>query len=133
MTHPPFAREGLTFTDNPHPLLSLDDLRTRSAIVDLMEHVRPIVRYATILVGSFVIEQGEPDRKLRKYTSDWYYGVGILVVHRKERYAYVDTDGFGIEEAWYIQYGQSFRDICRWTNASFMYVPLSSHSLNDAS
>jgi hypothetical protein len=30
--------------------------------------------------------------------------------------------------AWYIQYGQDARDICRWTNCSFIVVPIDSEA-----
>ena len=109
----------------------------------LVGHPAPIVRemYERMSAprpGDLVVEQSarrDPDR--------CYRGFGILLACREEwatkdeeweRYLQAEReaspDGTVFdderikERAWYIQYGPSHRDICRWENATFVAVPV---------
>lgn len=116
----------LTGTDRREPWLSLDDYaqHTRRLIARLaaevwdcvlVGHAAPKVqrrfqRMSDPQVGDLVVElsalhHDDPSR---------YQGIGYLLGIRYE------AGG----DAWYVQYGPSPEDVCRWTNAEFIAVDL---------
>jgi hypothetical protein len=67
-------------------------------------------------------------------------GLGILLEHRmewantdeewereRETYGLVDESERMREEAWYVQYGSSAADVCRWRDAQFIALPRNLH------
>lgn len=72
-----------------------------------------------------------PDRLTR--------GLGVLLLVREEwastdeewakivadeaPYGGISDDERGTDTAWYVQYGPSAADVCRWTNCGFMAIP----------
>lgn len=81
-----------------------------------------------LVVESSVLYTRDPDKRLK--------GLGILLEKRAEWWhsdqewadllaeeAYGPDDDRPQDEAWYVQYGPSAEDVCRWTNCSFIALP----------
>lgn len=90
-------------------------------------------RLTTPQPGDLVVELSvlytrDPDKRLK--------GLGILLEKRTEWHdtdeawaaavaegaVYPDDERF-TDEAWYVQYGPSAEDVCRWTDCSFIALP----------
>lgn len=113
----------------------------------LVGHPAPIVsdidkRITSPAVGDLVVEVSV---LYRQDVEAKFKGIGILIERRKE---WMETDeeweaakaeeaefraAAGItgddedrmtDDAWYIQYGNSAADICRWVNCSFVALPI---------
>lgn len=60
--------------------------------------------------------------------AEWEAGLAEELAARREYEPGAELDSEDLErptdEAWYIQYGPSAADICRWTNCSFIVVPI---------
>lgn len=142
--------EGIVGADRTgDPLVSLEDehLPIREALTVMARHLStatlvgnpaPVVermgaRIRTPQIGDLVIESS----RVATRRGDWYRGFGYLVERRREWW---DTDaeyermvadeeiGAGeprsVDEAWYIQYGPNPADVCRWTDCSFLVIPI---------
>lgn len=132
----PLPNEGIEGTDRSgDDLLSIEEeaVPRRSLTVDIAGAL-----YTAILVGSpapkvakmydratkpqpgdLVMEVGAPyeaDDSIKKV-----HGFGFLIESRRER-VLVDEEWFP-ETAWYVQYGPSPDDICRWVDARFIAIP----------
>ena len=119
-------------------LLSLDEsaVAARRALVSLAKQLYSITlannspntnrageRIRSPQVGDFVVETTsripmDVDTLLKCH--------GYLLEHQTER------SGHG-EDAWYVQYGPSPEDVCRWANADFAAVPINGEQWNRAS
>lgn len=87
-------------------------------------------------VGDFVYES----TTLRRDDSEvWVRGSGFLTAitdeplctdeqweqyKREEPYLTDEDRDYGTERVWYVRYGPSEQDVCRWVNASFLVVPM---------
>lgn len=136
-------------TDRDDDLLSLEDsgVAHRDALIGmarllykttLVGNPAPIVediykRLSAPQPGDLVVELSvlytrDPAKRLK--------GLGILLEKRTEwrdtdedwaalvgeGAVYPDDERF-TDEAWYVQYGPSAEDVCRWTNCTFIAVP----------
>jgi hypothetical protein len=118
--------ERITGTDRSEPWLRLDDYRqqTRRLIGRLAAEVwdcvlvgraapkvqRRFERMSDPQVGDLIVEL----TALHRDDSSRYQAIGYLLGIRPE------AEG----DAWYVQYGPSPDDVCRWTNAEFIAVDL---------
>lgn len=134
-------------------LLSLDERGAahRRALIALAHHLQtavsvgspaPVVermgsRIRSPQIGDFVVETS---RVLllgpRVDVDTMLKGSGFLVEHREEwwhadeeyeRLQAEDPESYDermTDRAWYVQYGPEPGDICRWTNSSFLAVPI---------
>lgn len=146
--------QGALRTDDD--LLSLDEraMPVRKAIVVLARHLStacmvgnpaPVVermgaRLRSPQVGDLVVES---TTAMRQRNDDWYRGFGYLVEHRREwwhtdeDWAHATAEDPGAwgderptDEAWYVQYGPQPEDVCRWTNADFLVIPIDVGTFN---
>lgn len=136
--------EDITGTDRTGDyLLSLDDPATahREALIAMARLLReaclvgrpaPIVarigeRIHTPQIGDLVVEQSAIWTRPAE-------GFGYLI-ERREEYWHTDEqwqadlaawcgDPRPTDEAWYVQYGPQPVDVCRWTNCSFIVLPI---------
>lgn len=142
---------GEALTGDLAAILSLEDeaMPARRAIAALSWHLRqatlvgrpaPIVhemeeRTRTVRPGDLVVESTQGYYAADAERGDWYRGIGVLLLTRRE---WVSTDdewaaerameGYGdderiADERIYIQYGPSPDDVCRWENCEFRMVP----------
>lgn len=145
----PQPHEGVRGADRDDLLLSLEPeaLPVRRVLAGLSRHLsaattvgnsapKVAAMFDRILdprAGDLVVEHSaldprDPDR-LRK-------GVGVLLLHREEWRttdeewaAYraedptVPDEDRSVDHAWYVQYGPSAGDVCRWTNCDFRTLP----------
>lgn len=81
-------------------------------------------------IGDFVVEVGGP---YKRDAASRAHSFGVLVEHRREWWESDaewagsddnDPDDRLTDEAWYVQYGPSAADICRWTDARFVSLNL---------
>lgn len=138
--------QDVTGVDRDDALLSLDDSATahREALIGLgrnfyraclVGNPAPIVtemydRMKNPQPGDLVMETGAP------YSQVKTRALGILLEHRREwwhtdeEWAEVQTnysdpdDERPTDAAWYIQYGPKAADVCRWTDAEFIALPI---------
>lgn len=105
-----------TLVGNPAPLV--EDIHKR------ISSPRP----GDLVVELSVLYTRDPDKRLK--------GLGILLERRTEWHhtdeAWAATVAEGAvhpdderftDEAWYVQYGPSAEDICRWTDCTFITLP----------
>lgn len=143
-------REGVKGIDRDDWLLSLDEAAVahRDALRAVVYHLwsatlignpAPIVRhmYERIShprVGDLVIETSGIFR-FRDDLETRTQALGILLEHRREWWHTDEEwarelaeepyeDERPTEDAWYVQYGSSAEDVCRWTNCDFITVPI---------
>lgn len=150
MSEWPQPHEGVTGTERDEPFLSLDEsvVSIRDTLRGLAQHLQtatlvgnpaPVVarmseRIRSPRPGDLVVEVSTlygpfGDRVIK--------GIGILLVERREWWETDDEWRAQIERgevypdeerstdhAWYIQYGPHAADVCRWTNCSFIVLPM---------
>lgn len=133
-----------------NPLLSLDDtdLPIQAALITMARHLStatlvgnpaPVVQRMSARLrnprpGDLVIETS--NAQAMRFPG-WRRGFGYLVDKRREwwdtddEYArllsegdYDANDPRPVDTAWYVQYGPAPVDVCRWTNCSFMVIPI---------
>jgi hypothetical protein len=120
------AWDGVAGTERTSFLLSLEDDATehREALMRMAATLRrtclvgnaaPIVqtvwdRVSVPKVGDLVVECSRAVYRLD------YQGFGILLAHRFEE----DS----CDDVWYVQYGNSAKDVARWQNCQFMTLPV---------
>jgi hypothetical protein len=97
----------------------------------LVGHPAPVVeqmrqRIETPQPGDLVME-----RSCLRGGDRVVYGFGILLCRRQEplpiepaRDGPVELSAPQTEDVWYVQYGASAGDVCRWTNCSFTAIPV---------
>ena len=144
--------EGVKGTDRgTDDLLSLDERATahRDALIAVALHLddacqvgnpapkvqRMYERIRSPQLGDLVVESTRVPWTTNHI--DRIKGFGYLVEHRREWWSTNDQwnrklaegevdpdDTRPIDEAWYVQYGPNPADICRWTNAQVLVVPI---------
>lgn len=146
----PQPHEGVTGTQRADDLLSLEEsaIPVREMLRGMAFHLQ-----AATLVGSPApvvsriyqrITHPQPGDVVVVQDSRYMgedsriKGFGILLTERREWWTtdeewerekaedYGATDGERMtDHAWYVQYGPSPKDVCRWTNCTLLAVPLS--------
>ena len=148
--------EGIVGTDRAEPWLTLtpESVATRALIRELVSRVylsglmgtapaalRAHRRASNPLPGDLVAEQSaqgrrDPDIILKS--------CGFLVAGPRAEWAHTDDEWGAVKaewegdprpverEAWYIQYGPSPEDVCRWTNARVVGAALELGAFGDA-
>lgn len=149
--HYPQPHEGIAATDRTEDdLLATDDqaiarrlmmIGTVRALYSacLVGNPAPVVaemwaRMTDPRPGDLVMETGTPFRKSDPDAQ--IKGFGILIAHREEwastdeEWAATRAEDPDVREderfhdhAWYVQYGPSAEDVCRWTDCEFIAVP----------
>lgn len=131
------------------PLVSLQDehLPVRSALIAVTRNLStatlggnpsPVVermgeRIRTPRAGDLVMERTTAFMR----RPGWHRGFGYLVERRREWWhtnkewaqelaedGYTEHEPRPTDDAWYIQFGPAAVDICRWTDCSFLVVPV---------
>lgn len=149
--------EDITGVDRTgDPLLCLEDdhLPVKAALIVMARHLStatmvgnpaPVVermggRLRSPQVGDLVVEQSNAASMRR---DGWGRGFGYLVERRREWWhtdeewtalladgEYAEDDERPTDDAWYIQYGPAAADICRWTNCSFLVIPIDTETFS---
>lgn len=152
--------EGISGLDRDDLLLSLDEaaLTHRDALIAMVRHLQtatmvgnpaPVVermneRIRTPQPGDLVVEASrglyarDPETR--------YKALGILLEKRREWWhtdeeweaqraeevaAGFEPDERPTDTAWYVQYGPNAGAICRWTNCSFVTLPINVASFSE--
>lgn len=148
MTYPDH-HEGIRGTDRTDWLLSLDEnaLAHRDAIAALAYHLEgativgnpaPSVanmnqRMRRPQVGDFVYERSmfrrdDVDTLLKRFgillavRTEWFTTNAVWEAEKTADPGLSDEDR-NTDTAWYVQYGNSAGDVCRWANCRFTAVP----------
>lgn len=153
-------REDVAGVQRTDDLLSLDmdAAPHRATIAALMRHLTratmvghpaPIVqrmceRIRDPQIGDLVVESHMATRH-RADLDTRTKAVGYLLEHRTEwactdaEWADAIAEDPGLadqrvtDEAWYVQYGPAPEDVCRWTNCSFLAVPVDPRAFDSGS
>ncbi len=156
----PAPREGIAGTDrSSDPLLSLDEGAQpyRDALIAMAWHLRnaTLVGSPAPKVQAMYERMRHPQPGDYVVESTWGWGrragaddrlkaFGILIAHRMEWASTWDEfvaevgadlafdDNRSRADAWYVQYGPDAADVCRWTNAEFVMVPVGRDAFKEA-
>jgi hypothetical protein len=143
---------GTELTGDLAAILSLEEeaMPARRALIIMSAHLStatlvgnpaPIVsrmseRLRHPIPGDVVVESTSGRYSAQRRAGDWYRGLGVLLVQRKEWASTDDEWAAAVAEDsyladqrtsdtyTYVQYGPDPGDVCRWTNCEFTMVPL---------
>jgi len=120
-----------------HPAPIVEDMRRR------MDAPRPgdlVVEHSALATIAYSPERDTEERQDSRIKGlgylittriEWFDSAADWAAHASEYPEDATEDNRSTDDAWYVQYGPNPEDVCRWTNCSFVLVPIDSRMFRD--